>query len=46
MGDRHPPEWVIGMGRNMQFTEAALAAGQTWQAMMVDLGSLDTGLSA
>jgi uncharacterized protein len=28
------------------FTEAALAAGQTCQAMMVDLGSLDTGLSA
>jgi uncharacterized protein len=28
------------------FTEAALAAGQTCQAMMVDLDSLDTGLSA
>jgi site-specific recombinase XerD len=21
MGDRHPPEWVIGMGRNMHLTE-------------------------
>jgi len=28
------------------FTEAALAAGQTHQAIMVDLASLDTGLSA
>lgn len=28
------------------FTEAALAAGQAYEAMMVDLGSLDAGLSA
>jgi uncharacterized protein len=28
------------------FTEAALAAGQAYEAMMIDLGSLDAGLSA
>jgi uncharacterized protein len=41
-------EWTIHYAffARKGFTEAALAAGQTCQAMMVDLGSLDAGLSA
>jgi len=41
-------DWTIhyALFARQGFTEAALAAGQAYQTMMVDLASLDAGLSA